>query len=55
MGFRTQVDPSTLGGDAPQAERAMRENAVQTERLRAKLPRHRDLIRKICEHGLQAV
>ena len=33
----------------------MRENAVQTERLRAGLPRHRDLIRKIVEHGLQPV
>jgi tryptophan halogenase len=55
MGFRTQVDPSMLAGDAPQAERALRENAVQTDRLRAGLPRHRELIRKIVEHGLQAV
>ena len=55
MGFRTQVDPSMLGGDAKQAERALRENAVQTERLRAALPRHRDLIRKIVDHGMQAV
>ena len=55
MGFRTQVDPAMLAGDAPQAERALRENAVQTERLRAGLPRHRDLIRKIVEHGLQSV
>ena len=55
MGFRTQVEPSALGGDASQAERAMRENAVQTERLRAGLPRHRDLIRKIVDHGMQAV
>jgi tryptophan halogenase len=55
MGFRTQVDPSMLGGDEKQAERALRENAVQTERLRAGLPRHRELIRKIVEHGLQAV
>jgi tryptophan halogenase len=55
MGFRTQVEPTALNGDAKQAERAMRENAVQTERLRAGLPRHRDLIRKIVEHGMQAV
>ncbi len=33
----------------------MRENAAQTERLRAGLPRHRELIRKIIEHGLQPV
>jgi tryptophan halogenase len=55
MGFRTQVDPAVLGGEAGQAERAMRENAMQTEKLRTKLPRHRDLIRKIVEHGMQTV
>ena len=55
MGFRTHVDPASLAGDARLAERAMRENVQQTERLRAGLPRHRDLIRKIVEHGLQAV
>jgi len=55
MGFRTQVDPAALDGDAKNAERALRENAIQTERLRAGLPRHRDLIRKIVEHGMQAV
>jgi hypothetical protein len=47
MGFRTQLEPSALAGDAKNAERAMRENVTQTERLRAGLPRHRDLIRKI--------
>jgi tryptophan halogenase len=55
MGFRTEVDPHALSAEARAAEQAMRENAVQTERLRAGLPRHRDLIRKIVEHGLQPV
>jgi len=55
MGFRTEVEAEALAGDARLAERAMRENAAQTERLRAGLPRHRDLIRKIQEHGLQPV
>ena len=55
MGFRTEVEPEALAGEARQAERALRENSVQTERLRAALPRHRDLIRKIHEHGLQPV
>jgi tryptophan halogenase len=55
MGFRTEVDPETLSGDAGVAARVMRENMVQTERLRAGLPRHRDLLRKIHEHGLQPV
>jgi tryptophan halogenase len=55
MGFRTEVEPEALAGDARLAERAMRDNVIQTERLRAGLPRHRDLIRKVVEHGLQPV
>lgn len=55
MGFKTRVEPEALDGDARLAQRAMRENASQTERLRAGLPRHRDLIRKIIDHGLQPV
>jgi tryptophan halogenase len=37
------------------AQRALRENANLTERLRTGLPRHRDLIRKIIEQGMQPV
>ena len=55
MGFRSEVEPEVLSGDQRLAERAMRENAAQTERLCAGLPHHRDLIRKIHEHGLQPV
>ena len=55
MGFRTEVEREALSAEAQGAERAMRENAAQTERLRTNLPRHRDLIRKIVDHGLQAV
>jgi tryptophan halogenase len=55
MGFRTEVEPDCIAGEARIAERAMRENAVHTERLRMGLPRHRDLIRKIVVHGLQPV
>ncbi|RIA37452.1 tryptophan halogenase [Hephaestia caeni] len=55
MGYGTEVEPDAVAGDARMAERAMRENMRQTERLRAGLPRHRDLIRKIHEHGLQPV
>ena len=50
-----EVEPEALAGDARLAERAMRDNVIQTERLRAGLPRHRDLIRKVVEHGLQPV
>lgn len=55
MGFRTEVDPGVLSAEARAAEQAMRENAAHTERLRAGLPRHRDLLRKIVEHGMQPV
>ena len=55
MDFRTEVEPAALAGEIKLAERAMHENAVQTERLRTGLPRHRDLIRKVVEHGLQPV
>jgi tryptophan halogenase len=55
MGFRTEVETEALSCEAAGAQRAMRENAMQTERLRAGLPRHRDLIRKIHEQGLQPV
>lgn len=55
MGFRTETDPETLTADAGGAQRAMRENALHTERLRVGLPRHRDLIRKIHEYGLNPI
>ncbi|WP_174842528.1 tryptophan halogenase family protein [Steroidobacter cummioxidans] len=55
MGFRTEVEPTIVAGNGKTAERAMRENVAQTERLRTGLPRHRDLIRKIVEQGLQQV
>ncbi|MFB0875571.1 MULTISPECIES: tryptophan halogenase family protein [unclassified Sphingobium] len=55
MGFRTQVDPASLGRDSRVAERTRRENAALTQKLCAGLPRHRDLIDKIVAHGLQPV
>jgi tryptophan halogenase len=55
MGFRTGVEPAALSGEAGLAVRAMRENRAQTEKLCSSLPRHRDLIDKIREYGLQPV
>jgi tryptophan halogenase len=55
MGFRTEVTPDLLVRDASLAERALRENAIQTDRLRTRLPRHRDLLRQIVQQGLQPV
>jgi len=54
MGFRTELEPQTFTGDNSVAQRALRENAIQTERLRAGLPRHRELLTKIMTHGLQS-
>lgn len=55
MGFRTEVEREAVSADARLAERAMRENVMFTDRMRAALPRHRELIQKITEHGLQPV
>jgi tryptophan halogenase len=55
MDYPTEVEPAALTEESKTADRALRENAVQTERLRSALPRHRDLLRKIAEHGLQPV
>ena len=55
MGFHTQVEPAALSADAKLAERALRENAALTERLRNGLPFHRDLLNKIYTHGMQSV
>ena len=55
MGFPTEVESGTLSAEAALAERALRENRAQTERLCGALPGHRDLIDKICERGLQPI
>ncbi len=55
MGFRTRVEEAALGGEVAQADRALRENRAQIDKLCAGLPRHRDLIDKIRAHGLQPV
>ena len=55
MDFETEVDRAWLSADERAAERALRENRVQIEKLSARLPRHRDLIRKIVEYGMQRV
>jgi tryptophan halogenase len=55
MGFETEIQPEVIADQAKIAERAMRENIAMTEKLRLGLPRHRDLIRKIVEHGLSPI
>ncbi|MDE2170319.1 MAG: tryptophan 7-halogenase [Sphingomonadales bacterium] len=55
MDFHTEIDPAILTADERLAERSLRENRTRTENLRQRLPRHRDLIHKIQEYGLQPV
>jgi len=55
MGFRTQVDRRDLGPTSAAAGRLVGENAALTRQLRTRLPRHRDLIGKIRDHGMQAI
>ncbi len=55
MGFRTQIDPCDNDVSRPLAVQHMRENAAMAGRLRAALPRNRDLVRKIQDHGLQPI
>ncbi len=37
------------------AARLLRENAAMTKKLRSQLPKNRDLLRKIQEHGMQRI
>jgi tryptophan halogenase len=55
MGFRTEVGPMDNADTAPMAARFLKENAAITKQMRAQLPKNRDLIRKIFEHGLQPI
>jgi tryptophan halogenase len=55
MGFRTEVGPMDTVDTEPMASRLLHENSVVTKRMRSQLPRNRDLIRKIVEHGLQPI
>lgn len=55
MQFGTEVSREALSAETRIAEQTRREAALQTQRLRTGLPRHRDLIRKIIDHGLPAI
>ncbi|HEY2676770.1 MAG TPA: tryptophan halogenase family protein [Steroidobacteraceae bacterium] len=55
MGFRTEIGPMDNADTAPMAARFLKENAAITKQMRAQLPKNRDLIRKIFEHGLQPI
>ena len=55
MGFQTEVAREDTTSTGAMAARLMRENLAVTNQLRTQLPKNRDLLRKIAEHGLQAI
>jgi tryptophan halogenase len=55
MGFRTEIGPMDNVGTQAVAARYRAEAATLTRQMRAQLPRNRDLVRKIQDHGLQTI
>ncbi len=55
MGFRTEIGPMDNVASEAMAARHMKENAAVTNKMRSQLPKNRDLVRKIYEHGLQPI
>jgi tryptophan 7-halogenase len=55
MGFETEVAPQDTADTAAAASRLLRENERITLEMSARLPKNRDLLKKIYEYGLQPV
>ncbi len=55
MGFETEVAPEDTIDTALAASRFLRENERITGEMRARLPKNRELLKKIYEYGLQPV
>jgi tryptophan halogenase len=55
MGFRTEINPLDNVSTRASASRMLEQNQAMARRLRADLPKNRDLIRKIIDHGLQTI
>jgi tryptophan 7-halogenase len=55
MGFRTEAVRRENPDMEQLAARLLRDNAVTTRQMRSQLPKNRELIRKIHEHGLQTI
>ncbi len=55
MGFRTEVAPEDTVDTAAAAARLLRENERITAEMSSRLPKNRDLLKKIYEYGLQPV
>jgi tryptophan halogenase len=55
MGFRTEVDPLDVATTEALAHQLMRENIAITQKMRAQLPKNRELVQKIHTYGLQPI
>ncbi|WP_420138194.1 tryptophan halogenase family protein [Sphingomonas sp.] len=55
MQFRTEVAPEDVVANDRLARRILDENRSMTQKMRARLPRHRQLIGAIKEYGLQTI
>jgi tryptophan halogenase len=55
MGFRSEIDPNDNEFTQPLATQCMQENVMMTRKMRAQLPKNRDLVRKIQDYGLQPI
>jgi tryptophan halogenase len=55
MQFRTEVAPEDVVASDRLARRMLDENRALTQKMRARLPRHRQLIGAIKEYGLQTI
>jgi tryptophan 7-halogenase len=55
MGYRTVVEPLDNAGTEAKAAQLIKENVAITERMRASLPKNRDLLEKIYQYGLQPI
>ena len=55
MGYETDVVPDDLADTARRAARLMTDNQRTAQQMRGQLPPHRELLRKIDEHGLQRI
>ena len=55
MGYDTAYLADDLAASAQKAAKLMGDNVRIAQQMRAELPRHRDLLRKIDQHGLQRI
>ena len=55
MGFRTEVEPQDNEATGTAAARLMKDAAALTRQMRSQLPKHRDLMSKIHQYGLQPI